>query len=185
MLPWASFNCEYFDFSTSFPRKFTKPASISSELFKPFHKCAFLVRLNVSRLNVRFSKVISFPSRKQVQGFDVCPKAQLRKWCWAAVLHGQSWLAELASAARAGAVYHEGRSEVGSCHPEELCLWKGRGLRHFLLFRGVLFCKHQVYLLCWLLETQATELLAQVTLQGLVNLKKIKNAKREVTQTSQ
>lgn len=125
MLPWASFNCEHFDFSTSFPRKFTKPASISSELFKPFHKCAFLVRLNVSRLNVRFSKVISFPSRKQVRGFDVCPKAQLRKWCWAAALHGQSWLAKLASAARAGAVYNEGRSEVGSCHPEELCLWKG------------------------------------------------------------
>lgn len=89
MLPQASFNYEHFDFSTSFPRKFTTmPASIRSELFKPSHKCAFLVSLNVSRLNVRFFKVISFPSRKQVARFDVCPEAQLRKRCWAAALHG-------------------------------------------------------------------------------------------------
>lgn len=151
MLPQASFNYEHFDFSASFPRKFTMPTSIRSELFKPFHKCAFLVRLNVSRLNVRFSKVISFPTRKQVWGSDVCLEAQLRKWRWAAALHRQAWLAEPGLAARAGAVYHKGCSEVGSYHPEELCPWKGRGLCHSLLFRGVLFCEHWVYLCaeCW------------------------------------
>lgn len=75
MLPQTSLNYEHFDFSTSFPKKFTMPTSIRSQLFEPFHKCAFLVRLNVSRLDVRFSNVTSFPSRKQVQ---VCPTAQLR-----------------------------------------------------------------------------------------------------------
>lgn len=112
-------------FPPVFPGSSPSPHQSALNYLSPSTNVLFLVRLNVSRLNVRFSKVISFPSRKQVRGFDVCPKAQLRKWCWAAALHGQSWLAKLASAARAGAVYNEGRSEVGSCHPEELCLWKG------------------------------------------------------------
>jgi len=146
MLPQASFNYEHFDFSTSFPRKFTMPTSIRSELFKPFHKSAFLVRLNVSRSNARFSKVTSFLSRKQVWGFDVCPDAQLRKRRWAASLRGQSCLAEPGSAAWAAAAYHEGCGEVGSCWPEEPCPWKGRGVYHSLLFRGVLFCGHLVFL---------------------------------------
>lgn len=39
--------------------------------------------------------------------------------------------------------------------------------------------------LCWLLGTRAADMLAQVTLQGLVNLKEIKNANSEVTQIPQ
>lgn len=78
MLPQTSLNYEHFDFSTSFPKKFTMPTSIRSELFEPSTNVLFLVRLNVSRLDVRLSNVTSFPSRKQAQGFKVCPTAQLR-----------------------------------------------------------------------------------------------------------
>lgn len=137
MLPQASLNYEHSDFSTSFPRKFTMPTSIRSALFKPFQKCAFLVRLNVSQLNVRFSKVTSFPSTKEVWGLDVCPNAQE-----IAPLCSQAWLAEPGLAVRTGAVHHERCREVGSYHPEELCPWKGRGLCHSFLARGVSFCEY-------------------------------------------
>lgn len=86
---------------------------------------------------------------------------------------------------RQGLCTTKGCCEVGSYQPEELCPWKGRGLCHSLLFRSVLFCEHQEYLCAWLLGTRVAELLAQVTLQGLVNLKKIKYANSEVTQTPQ
>lgn len=83
-LPQASLNHQRLDFSTGFPRKFTLPTSVSPELFQPFHKCAFLGRLDVSRL--RFSKVASSPPRKQGRRFAGSPEAHLRKQWWAPAL---------------------------------------------------------------------------------------------------
>lgn len=151
MLPQASLNYEHFDFSTSFPRKFTIPTSVRPELFKPFRKCAFLVRLNVSRSNVRFSKVTSFPSRKQMWGFDMCPNAWPRKWRWAAALRGQPWLAKPGSAAKAGAVHHKGVLWGGQLSARGALSLEREGSLSFPPFRGVSFCEHQEYLCadCW------------------------------------
>lgn len=78
MLPQTTLNYEYFDFSTSFPKSSPCPHQSDLNYLSPSTNVLFLVRLNVSRLDVRFSNVISFPSRKQTQGFKVCPCAQLR-----------------------------------------------------------------------------------------------------------
>lgn len=183
MLPQTSFNYEHFDFSTSFHKKFTMPTSIRSELFEPFHKCAFLVRLNVSRLNVRFSNVTSFPSKKQVQGFKVCPTAQLRDSISGQqlfALRPDCWVGA-GSKDRGWALW---RVQVRGQPAPRRALSLGRE-------RSLSFPPSQWCLILWawgvpvgtLLGTQVAALLAQVTLQGLVNLKKIKRRNSEDTET--
>lgn len=174
MLPETSLNYEHFDFPTSFPKKFTMPTSIRSELFDPFHKCAFLVRLNVSRLDVRFSNATSFPSRKQVeiQGMSHCPAEGQHLWAAALCRQANSW-AGAGSKDRGWALW-------GVQVREQLSPRKALSLERV---RSLSFPPPQWCLILWasgvpvctLLGTQAV--MAQVALQGLVNIKKIKRLK--------
>lgn len=138
MLPQTSPNYEHFDFSTSFSKNFTMPTINQIGIILALTQmCFFLVRLNVYRLDVRLFNVTSFPSRKQAQGFKVCPTAQLRDSIPGSNSLQTGLTHELGLAARTGAGHCEGCREGDNNHPEELCPWKGRGLCHSLLLHGV------------------------------------------------
>lgn len=132
-------------FPPVFPRSSPCPHQSDLSYFSPSTNVLFLVRLNVSRLDVRLSNVTTFPSRKQAQRFKVCPTAQLRDSILGSSSLQTGLTDESGQAARTGAGHCEGHRDI--C--EELCPRKGRGLYHSLLLSDVWFCEHQKCADCW------------------------------------